>query len=306
MSEPLRILVTGGASCSAHHLAPLLPADASVTYTDVGGSAPAGHELVPLDLTRAEDTDRLVASVRPQRIVHLAGVAGPDADICWAVNLGGTRHLLRAAAHTGDVPLLLLVSSSAIYGKGRHPGRPLAEKAQPRPLGAYGASKGSAESLARAFHARGEVALIVARPFNLVGPGLRAGLAPADFLNRVLALGRSEGAGVIETGNLDPRRDFVDVRDAARAYALLLARPDLAGRTFNVASGKPVRIGDILDILLRITGVDARVVTPEARRRAGDLALQVGDASAIRSAVGWSPAIGLETSLQDMVAAAGA
>ena len=71
-----------------------------------------------------------------------------------------------------------------------------------------------------------------------------------------------------------------------------------------LASGVPVRIGDILDTLLRLTGVDAAVVTPEARRRAGDLALQVGDGAALRKAVDWAPEYDLETSLRDMIAAA--
>jgi GDP-4-dehydro-6-deoxy-D-mannose reductase len=172
-----------------------------------------------------------------------------------------------------------------------------------RPTTAYGASKAAAELFALALHRRGLVRVAVARPFNLVGPGLRTGFAPSDFMAQALAI-RAGGPPEIRVGDLEPRRDFVDARDAARAYAALAAADGAWGAAWNVASGRPVAIGDLLERALRAAGAEARVVPDPARLGRVEVMDQVGDPARLERLTGWRPAIGLDASLQDMAGAA--
>jgi GDP-4-dehydro-6-deoxy-D-mannose reductase len=245
----------------------------------------------------------VVEWARPDTVFHLAGESGPEADACFSINLDGTRHLLEACERLKPAPTVLVVSSAAVYGLTAPEESPVRESTPLRPLTAYGASKAAAEIFALTLHRRGLLRVAVARPFNLVGPGLRPGLAPSDFMAQASAIRAGRAAPEIRVGSLEPRRDFVDVRDAALAYVAIAVTRSCAGQAWNVASGHPVGISDLLTAILRVTGVEARVVQDPARLRAVEVPEQVGDASALTIATGWSPRVTLEESLRDMVAA---
>lgn len=297
-----RLLITGAGSFTALHVLALLSPDAraAVTGTDLGERGPAGIDYRSCDLADRTAVRALIRAVRPERILHLAGTDSRDADVCYRVNLDGTRNVLEAAAALDTPPRLLVISSSAVYGLSRPEESPLREETPLRPLAAYGASKAAAEIAVLSFHRAGRLAVTVARPFNLIGPGLRAGLAPADFLARIAAIRRGETPPVLRTGNLTPRRDYVDGRDAARAYLGLLDRADLAGGVFNIAGGRAVAMGDLLQAILAACGVTAAVEEDPALMRPVEVIEQVGDASALRSAIGWIPVYRLEDSVRDM------
>jgi GDP-4-dehydro-6-deoxy-D-mannose reductase len=299
-----RVLVTGAGSFTARHLIPPLAADPRVTEvwgTDRVAQAPASIRWVPADLEDAAAVRALVRAARPHRVIHLAGVASPDADRCFAVNLAATRRLLEACAEAPDCPAVLLVSSAAVYGLTRPEESPLAETTPLRPITAYGASKAAAEIAALTLHRRGVLPVTVARPFNLVGPGLRAGLAPADFVAQARAIRDGRAEAVLRVGDLTPRRDFVDVRDVARAYVDLLFHDDLRGRAFNVATGRAVPIRTLLELTLAAAGVRAEIATDPARLRPVEVIEQAGDPAALRAAVGWEAEVPLERSLRDML-----
>ncbi len=296
-----RLLITGAASFTARHLLDALTGrDLEAWGTDLAAQGPAGLRYASLDLAAPGAVRALLDQVRPERVLHLAGVSSQDVDRCWAVNLDATRHLLEACAAQPRPPAVVVVSSAAVYGLTRAEESPVREDTPLRPVTPYGASKAAAEHAALSMHRRGLLPVTVARPFNLVGPGLRAGFAPSDFMAQARALRAGEGDGAIHVGALEPRRDFVDVRDAVRAYLELLEREDLRGRVFNVASGRPVAVRALLEQVLAAAGVEARIVVDPARVRAVEVLEQVGDASALRAATGWSATLPLERSLRDM------
>ena len=122
-------------------------------------------------------------------------------------------------------------------------------------------------------------------------------------MERVRCQGTAAASGpVVRVGDLSPRRDFVDVRDAVRAYGLLAARPEAEGRVFNVGTGRPTVIGDLLAAILAAAGVEAKVETDPARLRPVDVPEMVANAEAIRALVGWEPRIPLADSVREMVA----
>ncbi len=243
-----RLLVTGAASFTARHLREASAGrDLELWGTDLAPQGPAGLRYVPADLAKPDAARTLLERVRPDRVLHLAGVSGRDVERCWAVNLDATRHLIEACAALARPPAVVLISSAAVYGLTRPEESPVREATPLRPVTPYGASKAAAEHAALSMHRRGLVAVTVARPFNLVGPGLREGFAPSDFMAQARALRAGGTDAPIRVGNLEPRRDFVDVRDAVRAYLALLERDDLRGRVFNVASERPVAVRALLE-----------------------------------------------------------
>jgi GDP-4-dehydro-6-deoxy-D-mannose reductase len=298
-----RVLVTGACSFTGRHLLPLLAAaPGGLVATDVADAGPAGADYRPADLTERARARELVEAVRPDLVYHLAGASTADADRCYAVNLDGTRNLLEACAALSAPPRVVVVSSAAVYGLTRPEESPVREDTPLRPATFYGASKAAAEQFALALHRRGLVQVAVARPFNLVGPGLRAGFAPSDFLAQALAI-RAGGPSEIRVGNLEPRRDFVDARDAVRAYVALAGAGAAWGEAWNVASGRPVAIGDLLERVLRAAGAQARVVPDPARLGRVEVMDQVGDPARLERLTGWRPRLALDESLRDMAAA---
>jgi GDP-4-dehydro-6-deoxy-D-mannose reductase len=304
----MRVLVTGAASFTAAHLVPGLVSAhgaGSVSGTDITGAAASALPCHQADITDGAAVDAVVRAVEPDLVFHLAGIASPDGARCAAVNVTGTKNLLEACAALARPPRCVVVSSAAVYGAVRNDETPVAETTPLRPATPYGTSKARAEAIALDLHERGRLPVLVIRPFNLVGPGLPAGLAPSDFARQVREIRDGAREPRIRTGNLTPRRDFVDVRDAVRAYALLAAEPACYGKVFNVGSGKPVAVGDLLETLLTLAGVRAAVETDPALLRPVDVPELVADVTALRNAVAWTPEVSLTASLRDMLDAAG-
>ena len=294
---PGPLLLTGANSASGQHFLALLDAvsRAQVKPTDL--LAPAGG--IAADLTDPAAARALVEAVRPAAVLHLAGTAARDEATATAVNVTATRNLLDALVAAGRRVRFVFVSSAAVYGATPPEASPLPEETPLAPVGAYGRSKAEAEAAVRG--AGDPVTATVLRPFNLVGPGLRDGLVPVDFARRVLAVKRGEAPPEIRVGNLSPVRDFVDVRDAARAYLAALA-PEAPAGTWNVATGVGLSIADLLGELLAAAGVEARVVEDPALVRPVDAPHVTGDPAAIRRALGWSPGIPRDRSLADLLA----
>ena len=238
-------------------------------------------------------------------IYHLAGVAfPPDANSRDAhaveVNVGGTISVLRAACRLKRVPTVVIPSSAEIYGappgnrlRRLHEGDPI------RPTSAYGHTKAAQELAAMAFDRAGAVPVIVARAFNHIGPGQRPEFVVSSFATQLAAVALGQQTPLIRVGNLDSERDFTDVRDVVAAYRLLAVHR-LRGDPYNVASGRAVRIGDVLTKLIRISEVAVDVEVDPSRLRATDPPRIAGDNRKLTAATGWRPAVRLETTLRDV------
>jgi GDP-4-dehydro-6-deoxy-D-mannose reductase len=125
-------------------------------------------------------------------------------------------------------------------------------------------------------------------------------MACSAFARQIALAERSGKPSVISTGNLDAKRDFVDVRDAARAYELIATKGE-PGEMYNVCSGRAVSIGECLEILLKQAKVPVEAVVDPAKVQSNDVSIQVGSAKKLKDAVRWSPRIGLKKSLSDLL-----
>jgi GDP-4-dehydro-6-deoxy-D-mannose reductase len=197
---------------------------------------------------------------------------------------------------------VLIVSSAEVYGIHRPERMPLDEAAVVRPGNAYAASKLAAETYALAWHRSYGLDTVVARPFNHIGPGQDERFVVASFA-RQLADIAAGAPPLMRVGNLEAQRDFLDVRDVAAAYVLLLAngRP---GEVYNIGSGRAVAIREVLRQLITIARVPVEIRDDPERMRSSDLPILSGDATKLRAETGWEPKYALATSLRDIYAAA--
>ena len=275
-----------------------------------GDLAPEERDAVrwlPLELTDQESV-RKCADLPYDAVVHLAAVssgleAARDPAQAWVVNAGGTArivHVLAEARGTGRAdPLVLVISTSEVYGCGAPPPRPRQETDPVAPCSPYAASKAGAELAALEAWRRTGLRVVVARPFAHTGPGQDARFVVPALAQR-LTFAKRIGAPVVKVGNLEPVREFLHVRDVVDAYARLLVRGQ-PGETYNVASGQGIALDQLFFKLADLVGV--RVipeVDPDLMRRA-DVPHLVGDASKLHAATGWAPRHSLEDTLRDVL-----
>lgn len=275
----------------------------------------AGHEALgtppssALDISDPAAVARFVQHSAPDAIAHLAGVSyGPDARRdpvhALAVNEGGTRSIIAAAAASATPTPVLVVSSSEVYGAPDLRDLPLNEASPLRADQPYGLSKLAQERAAIEAAGGGHVPIVIVRPFNHAGPGQRREFVMPAFAERVLSA-KENGQRIIPAGNVEVRRDFSDVRDVVRAYRLILESFDNADvssepRIYNVASGRAITIRDIAQAFAGLAGIPIDIEVDPLHVRAGDPPEIRGDASSIGADLGWQPAIPLEVTLKDV------
>jgi GDP-4-dehydro-6-deoxy-D-mannose reductase len=267
----------------------------------------AAPRIAALDVTDPGSVDAAMAGIRPDACVHLAAIAAipaarRDPALAWRVNLHGALAVAEAILrHVPDCALIYPGSADA-YGRSFRAGIAVDERMPQSPLNTYGATKAAAEMALVALVAEG-LRVIALRPFNHTGPGQTGDFVVPAFARQVAAIAAGLQPPVMRVGALEPRRDFLDVRDVCDAYAAAIARaPDIApGSIFNIASGTARRIGDILDALLALAGIRATVETSTSLLRPTDIACALGDAGAARAALAWSPRIAWEITLRDVL-----
>jgi len=295
----VRALITGAGGFVgpylARHLADL---GATVWGGGLSGDAAEDYRAVTLDVTDAAQAARVLDEVRPTEVYHLAGITRPasgDTAAFYAVNLHGTLNVLEAAQGVGAA--VLVVGSAYVYGA---QAGALNERAELRPVNPYGASKAAADLAALPYALAGNRVVRV-RPFNHVGPGQSPDFLLPTLVQQLAGIEAGELEPTLKLGNLDSVRDFTDVRDIVRAYPQLL-REGENGAVYNLASGRGVSVRELAELVLARAQRGVQLETEPARVRATDIPELVGDASKAREAVGWTPEIPLETTLDEMLA----
>jgi GDP-4-dehydro-6-deoxy-D-mannose reductase len=312
----MRVLVTGADGFVGRHVVEQLVESGEEVWAGcrpggdpaerwLGRRALEAVTVLPLEVTDSASVSAALSHPF-EAIIHLAAVASgsearQDPGRAWVVNAAGTARLMDAAAalraNTGIDPLLLVVSSAEVYGNG--PATPRVESDPLLPQSPYAASKLGAEVAALEGWRRMGLRVVIARAFPHTGPGqLPVYVVPA-FLQRLRAA-HAAGIAEVRTGNLDPVRDLLDVRDVAAAYLALLTG-GLPGEAYNVARGEGVTLRELFSRLANLVGAKVKPVPDPSLMRPGDIQYLVGDASKLRRAAGWSPRFTLEQTLREMV-----
>ncbi|MFA6003058.1 MAG: NAD-dependent epimerase/dehydratase family protein [Elusimicrobiota bacterium] len=293
----MTFLVTGGRGFFGTHLCAYLRRSHPRARIIVLDRTP-GPKTLRCDLNSDPQLARRLRQLQPDVIFHLAGSSRADTwDRLWTDFVGATINLLDAVRSLPrpEQPRIIISGSSAEYGPA--PDRLLRESDPTRPVTAYGALKLS-QTLAALTYRHVGLDIVIARIANIIGPGIPENLALGTFARQLASIARGRRPAEILTGNLDSRRDYIDVRDAAAALDLL-ARHGKSGEIYNVASGRPLTTGALLRRLIRRSSVPASVRSTAPRRIHREASYVACSYRKINRLTGWRPRIPLERTLKD-------
>ena len=294
--------ITGAAGWSGGHLIRMFagrPDRPRLVGLDTAAE-PAGLDAFGrIDLCEPDEVAGLCARELPTWVIHLAAATPPaPQERMWQVNVGGTLGLLLGLARGGARSVRVVsVGSAGEYEPSA--GEILTES---HPCGGstpYGRSKFAQTLTALEAGRTLGIPVVVARAFNLIGPGmpetLVAGALCAQFA-------RARDGEEILVGNTKSARDFIDIRDAVAAY-WALARQGRPGEVYNVCTGTATTVEQLLELFRQAAGVRVSWRTDPARLRAVDVAVSCGSPARIRAATGWQAGIDPAATVRDMVVA---
>jgi GDP-4-dehydro-6-deoxy-D-mannose reductase len=311
----MRILVTGVMGFAGSHLAEALLAQRGHRVIGVARERAwpeacrhlAGQvESYECDLCAGETLEQILRAVQPERIYHLAGYphvgrSFQEAEAAWQGNLTATRSLYDAVTRWGGRPRILFVGSGLVYGDSAEGTEGCSENDLLRPDNPYAASKAAADLLSYQYTRYPGLEIVRVRPFNHIGPRQAPQFAVPNFARQLAAIERGRQPPVLETGNLQPRRDLTDVRDVVAAYMLVMEQ-GRSGEAYNVGSGQSYAMQFVLERLIALSGVAVEVRQTANLLRAADAPHVRANADKLRRETGWKPRFSLDQTLADILA----
>jgi GDP-4-dehydro-6-deoxy-D-mannose reductase len=306
LSDPAktRLLVTGANGFVAPYIIKELDgygiASSQIFRTSLHGDDTG---VIGIDLRDRDAVNHLISDLRPTKILHLAAQSSlvkSDASAveAWRSNFEATRNIAEAVVRLSPGSLFIFSSTAQVYG-GSFRGRLAVTEATPiDPRGVYARTKAAAEFMLEDV-LKGAANLIVLRLFNHTGPGQTRDFVVPEFAAQIAEIERGNREGVLRVGNLDVRRDFLDVRDVARAYVSILvdAHQPSGFALYNVGSGQARSIRGMLETLISQAKVPIQIETDPSRLRASDITRTSGSIRAFNARYSWVPKISIRRTL---------
>jgi GDP-4-dehydro-6-deoxy-D-mannose reductase len=308
----VRILITGAGGFAGRHLLnhlitqqPTATLFGTVYKLEKQHQLPDAVKTVAIDLRDESAVYQMLADIRPDVIYHLAAQSSPSRalDSIWSTletNIRSQLNLFESCIRLNLTPRILITTSGEIYRCDAPDLIPLNEDVELLPESPYALSKIMQDLMGLQYFISHQMPIIRARPFNHTGPGQAASFVAPDFALQIARIEANLQEPIMKVGNLSAKRDFSDVRDVVRAYALLIEKGK-AGEAYNIASNTAHSIQYILNTLLSFTNVNIDVHLDTAKLRPVDIPLKQGDYSRLQQLTGWQPMIPLETTLRDLL-----
>ena len=306
-SAAVRVLITGATGFAGRHLSSYCASRGHEVHALVRpgreGAVVPGVAAHAADLGDAAEVAAVLRDVAPEGVAHLAGASSVGRSFAepvatWDINLGGTLTLLEAVRETGVNGRVLVVTSGEIYGLVPVADLPVTERTPLHPVSPYGASKAAADLAAAQYRAAYGVAAVRVRAFNHVGPGQDPRFVLPNVARQIA---RAERDGVpveVTVGNVNTRRDFMDVRDMVRAQLLLLERGD-PDAVYLACTGRSVAVRELIEGLAELARVPVTFRSDAGLRREGEQPDLYGSPDRLRADTGWTPEIPMQTTLAD-------
>lgn len=296
------VVITGINGFCGYHLACHLAASGwdNLIGLDVQ-SAPAPELRLmsyrAVDLRDRRAVERIIKRLRPSIVFHLAGIMRGSAADVHDVNALGGMHLLESLRAHAPEARVLVVGSAAEYGPAGIAEMPLTEQHPCHPVGAYGQSKLALTRMALDFVRREGMRIVVARPFNIIGPRMPSTLVVGAVVERLRRVLHDRTPPEIAVGNLDTQRDFIAVEEVVAAYAKLVTGEHW-GDVFNICSGAACSIRQVVGILCAMAPRPVRLRVDPALVRSDDVSMIYGSWAKANQACGFRPRHRLEDALR--------
>lgn len=260
-------------------------------------------EIYSLNILNKEEIIDILYRIRPDYIFHLA--AQSSVALSWKnpgltidVNIKGSVNVMDAVRELYYKPRVLLIGSGEEYGRIELGETPISENNHLRPGNLYAATKVCQNMIANIYATAYDMELIMVRAFNHIGPKQASIYVVSDFCRQVVEIEKGMREPVMMVGNLKAMRDFTDVRDVVRAYALL-AKYGKAGETYNVGSGHAVEIREILNLIISHSNVKVEVKVDPNKIRPVDVPIIEADTSKLKELTGWEQRIPLKQTIYE-------
>ncbi|HEY0603202.1 MAG TPA: GDP-mannose 4,6-dehydratase [Herpetosiphonaceae bacterium] len=308
----MRALITGINGFVGGHLAEHLLAETdwqvfgTVREAELYLPALREHiEATHVDLLDSAAVQRCIHAIRPDVVFHLAAQAHlptsfRDPAGTLTSNILMQLHLFEAIRAAAIDPTIVVVGTGEEYGAVQAHEQPVNETTPLRPVNPYAVSKVAQDMLAYQYFAAHKLKTIRMRPFNHSGPRQEDRYAITGFAHQIARIEAGLQPPVVRVGNLQAQRDFTDVRDIVRGYRLAAERGE-HGEVYNLGSGQPVAIQEILERLLSLSTTQIDVQPDPERMRPADVPVIACDATRFRERTGWQPQISLEQMLRDIL-----
>lgn len=312
----MKVLITGITGMVGSHLAEYILADHP--EVDLHGlirwRTPLDHLLaikdrIALHYGDLRDLNSLIVvikKIQPDWIFHLAAqsfvTTSFDAPVdTLSTNVLGTTNLLDALRITGVDAKVHVCSSSEVYGQVMADEVPITEANPFRPASPYAVSKVGEDMIAFQYYLSYGIRTVRTRMFTHTGPRRGDVFAESAYAKQIVEVEYGLRKNPIRVGNLDSIRTFADVRDAVRAYWVLMEKCP-AGEVYNIGGNRTMTLRDMLEILKGMATCRIEHVVDPALLRPSDVTLQIPDTSKFKAATGWEPRIPFEETLQGILA----
>ena len=298
-----KILLTGGGGFVGGHLAAGLTLRGHKVFRAdrpcVAGNDPA---LLPMELSDEASLRQLLEKVRPDVIFHLA--AQPMVPLSWKepvmtvdTNITGSLRLFMLAAEIVPSARFIFIGSGEEYGVGCDLEHPFEETTVCKPLNPYAASKFAAGIVLEQLAERNGTDFIHIRPFNHFGPGQREGFVTSDFCAQIARIEAGLQPPLMRIGCLEAMRDLSTVSDVISAYITLAEAPKHKHTIYNVCSGIPRRIQEVLDCLLANAKVEIQTEIDPERYRKPENPILYASNERIKREFNWTPVMSFSDGL---------
>lgn len=264
-------------------------------------------ELIHGDLRDSLSVAGVIKFAQPDYVFHLAAQSFPktsfDAPLeTYDTNVQGTHRLLEAVRQTAPEAIIHVCASSEVFGRVSKDKLPIAEDCTFHPASPYAISKVGTDLIGRFYAEAYNMCVMTTRMFTHTGPRRGDVFAESSFAKQIALIEQGVSPPVIKVGNLESLRTFADVRDAVRAYHMLVTVDPTPGGYYNIGGNFTCTVREMLHKLISISGVEGiRVEVDPGRLRPIDADLQVPDISKFKRHTGWEPSIPFETTMRDLL-----
>lgn len=291
-----RILVTGATGFVGSCIFDLLQQDGHDVYGTTK-SRPNGT-VVYCNIEDRAGINALIGSVQPDIIIHCAAISSvtsSESHEYYSANTVGTENILKAIKDTGKKVRFIFISTAGVYGN--QDTDCLSESLCPKPVHHYGMSKFCCERVVHNY--RDIVDYTIIRPFNIIGEG-----QSADFIVPKLSRAFAARDAVLRLGNIDVYRDYLDIEEACSIIRHITFMEDSIGEIYNLCSGVPVSLKELLALFRQFTGHDIEIQIAPEFIRSNEVWRLTGDATKLKALIGHAvPVIPIEQSIQRIIAA---